>query len=141
MQVLKVLSEMWKAGAEIYRDKNDGQLVLKNHENLSNDIMKAAEQVFPQIDEWFKSWENESKVNITMRKALHLLCGWERNEKLNKWLCDDVDSLFILHDWTIALSKNGWNDLFSDFRSYENEESRRLANIFYQRAIDYVRSK
>lgn len=132
---------MWKAGAEIYRDKNDGQLVLKNHENLSNDIMKAAEQVFPQIDEWFKSWENESKVNITMRKALHLLCGWERNEKLNKWLCDDVDSLFILHDWTIALSKNGWNDLFSDFRSYENEESRRLANIFYQRAIDYVRSK
>lgn len=141
MQVLKVLSEMWKAGAEIYRDPNDRQLVLKNHEKIPKEIMDAAEKVFPQIDEWFQSWENETAAKITIRKALHLLCGWERNEKLNKWLCNDVDSLLLLHDWTMILAENGWKDIYSDFRNYEDEKSDEMALEFYQRAINYAKTK
>lgn len=139
MQVLKILSEMWKAGAEIYRDPNDRQLVLKNHEKIPKEIMDAAEKVFPQIDEWFKSWENESKVNITMRKILHLFCGWQSNDVLNKWLCAEIEYLHKFDDWLKMLDRNGWNDIYEDFRQFQTDESNKLAQEIYERAIVYAK--
>lgn len=139
MQILKILSDIWKSGAEIYRDESDGQLGLRNHKNVPVETMKAAENVFGEIDEWFRSWEGASAVDVTIRKALHLYCGWECNDKMNEWLCNDIDSLLLLHDWTIVLTKNGWTDLYSDFRQYANDESNKLAKEIYERAVAYAK--
>lgn len=141
MQVLKVLSNIWKSGAEIYRDESDGQLGLKNHQMIPAETMKAAEQVFPQIDEWFRSWEGASKVEITMRKIVHLFCGWQTNDTLNNWLCDEVDYLLKFNDWMIMLDQNGWKDIYEDFRPFQTDESNKLANELYERAIAYVRGE
>ncbi|MEK4669173.1 hypothetical protein [Niallia sp. FSL R7-0271] len=141
MQVLRILSLIWKSGANIYLDNTDNRIAIKQQELIPKEVMQAAEQNFQQIDDWFKSWKGESADKITIRKALHVFCGWEQNEKLNKWLCDDTDSLFLLHDWTVVLAKNNWINIYDDFRNYENTESNRMAREFYERAIKYTKSK
>lgn len=141
MQVLKVLSLIWKSGAEIYRDESDGRLALKNASLIHPEVLKAAEPIFNQIDEWFKSWEGAAAPDITIWKALSLYCGWQENPKMNEWLCSDTDSLYLLHDWTVALAKNGWCDIYEDYRKYENDESNSMKNEFYERAILYAKSK
>ncbi|HCG4535541.1 TPA: hypothetical protein NJY08_004385 [Salmonella enterica subsp. enterica serovar Typhi str. AG3] len=139
MQVLKVLSDIWKSGAEIYRDDKDGQLGLKNHQLIPAETMKAAEQVFPQIDEWFRSWESETAINKTMMKIVHQFCGWQRNDTLNNWLCDEVDYLLKFDDWLKMLDRNGWKDIYVDFRPFQTDESNKLANEIYERAMAYVK--
>lgn len=139
MQVLKVLSFIWKSGAEIYRDESDDRLAIRNAKLIPPEILKAAEPIFGEIEAWYKSWENASAVDITMRKALHLFCSWEKNEKMNEWLCNDHESLMLLHDWTVVLAKNGWNDIYVDHREYENEESMYMKLKFYDRAVIYTR--
>lgn len=139
MQVLKILSLIWKSGAEIYRDKSDGRLALKNAGRIPSEILKAAEPIFNQIDEWFKSWENAPAHDITIWKALSLYCGWQKNEKMNEWICNDEEAITLFHDWTVALAKNGWVDLYIDHRQYENDESNALKIKFYERAVLYAK--
>lgn len=137
MQILKVLSAIWKSGAEIYRDESDGRLGINGAKKIPADVMKAAEQVFSDIDLWFKSWEGASNPDVTIQKALHLFCGWQLNEKMNEWLCSDAESLSLLHDWTVVLAKNGWTDIYEDYRQYENDESNAMKITFYERAVLY----
>lgn len=139
MQVLKILSLIWKSGAEIYRDESDGRLALNNASRIPSEVLKAAEPIFNDIDQWFKSWESASAADITIRKALELYCGWQKNEKIEQWFNTDYESLMLLHDWTVVLAKNGWKDIYEDYRQYENDESNSMKMKFYERAILYAR--
>lgn len=134
MQVLKVLSLIWRSGAEIYRDELDGRLALNNASLIHPEILKSAEPIFNQIDDWFKSWEGANAVDQTIKKALELYCGWQTNEKMNEWLCADWSSLELLHDWTVELAKNGWMNIYDDYRQYENERSNIMKLEFYNKA-------
>ena len=138
MQTLKILSDIWKSGAEMNLLAN-GEIELKNHERVPSETMKNAEQIFPKIDEWFRSWTNASPVEITIRKALYHFCGWQHNEKLNQWLLGDEASLFLLHDWTVVLAKNGWQNIYDDHRNYENDESIKMGQELYKRAVAYAK--
>ncbi|MFD1204028.1 hypothetical protein ACFQ38_02645, partial [Sporosarcina contaminans] len=119
---------------EIYRDESDGRLAINNAKKIPAGVLKAAEPIFNDIDQWFKSWEGASAADITIRKALHLFCGWQTNEKMGEWLNADEDSLMLLHDWTVTLAKNGWTDPYDDYRQYENEESNSMKVQFYEKA-------
>ncbi|MEM5598383.1 hypothetical protein AAHB53_22470 [Niallia circulans] len=46
MQVLKILSLIWKSGANIYLDKKDNQIVIKQPNLIPAEVMQAAEQNF-----------------------------------------------------------------------------------------------
>ncbi|MEM5598384.1 hypothetical protein AAHB53_22475 [Niallia circulans] len=72
-------------------------------------------------------------------KMIHQLCGWQHNEKLNNWLCTELESLDLLVNWTSSLAINGWNDIYTDFREFENEESNKLAKELYIRAVTYAK--
>lgn len=139
MQVLKILSDIWKSGAEIYRDDKDGQLGLKNHQLIPSETMKAAEEVFPQIDEWFRSWEKETAINKTLMKIIHQFCGWQHNEVLNNWLNNDIEYLLKFDEWLKMLDRNGWKDIYEDFRPFQTDESNKLAIEIYERAMAYVK--
>lgn len=134
MQVLKVVSHIMRSGAEIYRDQSDGRLALKNAHLIQPEVLQAAEPIFNQIDDWFKSWEGAAGPDITIRKALELYCGWTKNEKMNTWLLSDNESLNLLHDWTVILAKNGWRDPYDDYRKYENDEANEMKIEFYEQA-------
>ncbi|SDM17968.1 hypothetical protein [Bacillus sp. OK048] len=139
MQVLMILSQIWKSGANIYLDKADDRIAIDNQKLIPGEVMQSAEYNFKKIADWFQSWKNASNEKITIRKALHTYCGWEKNEKLSEWLCDDTDSLMLFTDWTIFLAKNGWVDIYDDFRNYENEESDRMVRELYIRAVAYAK--
>jgi len=139
LQVLKILSVIWKSGANIYLDNTDNRIAIKQQDLIPTEVMQAAEQNFQQIDDWFKSWTNESNEKVTLMKMVHQICGWQHNQKLNEWLCTEVESLDMFNDWMIVLANNGWNDIYDDYRQFENDESNGMAHELYQRAVTYAR--
>ena len=118
---------------------SDGDIELKNHQLVPAETMKAAEEIFPEIEKWFQSWKIESNENITLMKMVHHICGWQHNEKLDEWLCADIESLMLFDEWMIALAKNGWKDIYEDFIHYSNEESSKLGQELYKRAVMYAK--
>lgn len=139
MQVLKVLSNIWKSGAEIYKDESDSQLSLRNVEKIPEEVLEAARPIYPDIEKWFASWEQASAADKTIMKMLHLFCGWQPNSKINEWLSNDLESLDMLDRWCKALDKNGWKNIYDDFRQYENDESNKLKQTLYDRAKAYFK--
>ena len=129
---------IWKSGAEIYRDESDGRLSLKNARLVPEEVLKAADPIFPQIEEWFKSWEEASASDKTLMKMVHQACGWQHNPKLNEWICTDVDSLMLFMEWQETLAKNGWNDIYTDYRQFENEASNVMKKKLYENAVLYA---
>ncbi|MEK5207505.1 hypothetical protein [Psychrobacillus sp. FSL H8-0510] len=138
MQVLKVLSDIWKSGADMKLD-TDGKIELKKHQLVPAETMKAAEGVFPKIEKWFHSYKNESAENITLMKMVHQICGWQHNSKLNEWLLAEDDSLELFNEWMIALAQNGWIDIYADFRQFANDESIKMGQELYKRAVMYAK--
>lgn len=139
MQVLMILSQIWKSGANIYLDETDGRVAIKNQNLIPAKVMQAAEQNFQSIDAWFKSWKDVSGEKITLMKMVHHICGWQHNQKLQDWLCDDFESLGMFDDWMIVLAKNGWKDIYDDYRQFENDESNDMAHELYVRAVAYAK--
>ncbi|XRD24075.1 hypothetical protein AABM34_16965 [Lysinibacillus fusiformis] len=138
MSILMILSLIWKSGAEIYRDESDGRLSLKNAKLVPGEVLKAADPIFGDIEKWFKSWEEASAADKTLMKMVHQACGWQHNPKLNEWICADVDALMLFVEWQETLAKNGWNDIYEDYRQYENEASNVMKKKLYERAVLYA---
>lgn len=139
MKVLEIISEIWKSGANIYLDPKDGRIGITRQNLIPPKVMQAAERNFNGIDEWFKSWKDANNEKVTILKIFYQFCGWQHNQKLNEWLLADTDSLQMFYDWTIILSKNGWTDMYDDYRQFENEESNAMARKIYERAVLYAR--
>jgi hypothetical protein len=139
MQVLKILSDIWKSGADIFLDKSDDRVAIKNQKLIPADVMKVAEQNFKEIDDWFKSWNSESPERITLMKIIHQYCGWQHNQKLFDWLNTDEESLLLFYDWSCVLAENRWTDLYEDYRKFENEKSNGMAQELYKRAVTYAK--
>ncbi|MES1054404.1 hypothetical protein FOA24_37610 [Bacillus thuringiensis] len=138
-EVLKILSEIWKSGANIYLDPSDNRIGIKRQNLIPTEVMQAAEHNFNEIDAWFQSWKDASAEKMTIRKIFYQFCGWQQNQKLYVWLLADTESLQMFYDWTIVLAKNGWTDMYEDYRPFENDESNVMARKIYERAVTYAR--
>ncbi len=138
MQVLMILSQIWKSGANIYLDTDD-RVAIKNQNLIPAEVMQAAEQNFQSIDAWFKSWKDTSSEKITLMKMVHQICGWQDNEKLQDWICTETESLDLFMDWLNLLANNGWKDVYEDYRQFENAESHAIAHELYVRAVTYAK--
>ncbi|MCM3122760.1 hypothetical protein M3593_06260 [Mesobacillus sp. MER 48] len=139
--MLKILSDIWKSGANIYLDHDDDCIAIKNQHLIPGEVMQAAEENFQDISNWFNSWKTESSQNITLMKMIHHISSWKNNEKLNDWLCSELDSLDIFNEWMIVLAKNGWKDIYEDHRQFENEESIVMAQEIFRSAVTYAKKK
>ncbi|MEN1934987.1 hypothetical protein AAIE21_05090 [Paenibacillus sp. 102] len=139
MQVLEIISSIWKLGANIYLDPSDNRIAIKRQNLIPTEVMQAAEQNFTGIDAWFKSWKDASAEKITIMKIFYQFCGWQHNQKLYEWLRDDEGSLQLFYEWTIVLANNGWKDVYEDYRQFENDESNAMARKIYGRAVTYAR--
>jgi hypothetical protein len=139
LQVLKILSQIWKSGANIYLDKKDDRIAIDNQKLIPAEVMQAAEQNFQSIDAWFKSWKDASSEKVTLMKMVHQICGWQENEKLQEWLIEDTTSLDLFMDWLNLMALNGWTDIYEDYRQFENEKSHSMAQELYKRAVAYAK--
>lgn len=137
--VLYVLSRIWKYGGIIERDKNDGQLELKNHKNIPDEILKLAASIFPEIDAYLKSVEGMKGADLTLWKMITVLCGWQKNEAISNFLNNDEIALNLFVDYQSKLAVNGWKDIYEDWRRYENDESTKLKKEIYARAVAFAK--
>jgi len=135
VKILELLKRIWITGADVKLNGEDVDLV--DYENTPQEIVDIAINHVEEIQNYLKSWESESKVNLTIRKVFHHFCGWQHNEGLEKWLLSEHDSLMKFHDWTVVLAKNGWIDIYDDYRPYQTDESNKLANELYERAVEF----
>ncbi|MED3090440.1 hypothetical protein [Bacillus toyonensis] len=139
MKVLEIISAIWKSGADMYLDSIDNRIGIKRQNLIPTEVMQAAEHNFNEIDAWFQSWKDASAEKVTIRKIFYQFCGWQQNQTLCDWLLADEESLQMFYDWTIVLAKNGWTDMYEDYRQFENDESNRVARKIYERAVTYAR--
>lgn len=139
MKVLEIISSIWKSGADIYLDPKDGRIGIKRKDLIPTKVMQAAEQNSNGIDTWFKSWKDANNEKVTILKIFYQFSGWKDNQKLNEWLLADADSLQMFYDWTMVLAKNGWTDMYEDYRPFENDESNAMARKIYERAVLYAK--
>ncbi|MCQ6529860.1 hypothetical protein [Bacillus mycoides] len=139
MQVLMILSQIWKSGANIYLDPSDNQIGITRQNLIPVEVMKVAEQNFNGIDKWFKSWKDANNEKVTILKIFYEFSGWKHNKKLNEWLLVDQCSLLMFYEWTLILGENGWTDVYDDYRQFENDESNAMARKIYERAVLYAR--
>ncbi|PEF72077.1 hypothetical protein CON94_28335 [Bacillus pseudomycoides] len=139
MQVLEIISSIWKSGANIYLDPSDNRIGITRENLIPAEVMQDAEQNFKGIDDWFKSWKDANNEKVTILKIFYQFSGWKHNQKLNEWLLADADSLQLFYDWTIVLAKNGWKDIYEDYRLFENDESNAMARKLYERAVTHSR--
>ncbi|MEH7150326.1 hypothetical protein CN404_19510 [Bacillus thuringiensis] len=139
MQVLEILSLIWKSGADIYLDESDGRIAIKRQNVIPTEVMQLVEQNFSEIDTWFQSWKDANAEKMTIRKIFYQFCGWQHNQPLHDGLLTDEEALQMFYDWTIALANNGWTDIYEDYRQFENDESNAIARKIYERAVIYAR--
>lgn len=139
MKVLEIISAIWKSGANIYLDPKDGRIGITRQNLIPVEVIQAAEQNYNEIDTWFKSWKDANNEKVTILKIFYAFSGWKHNQKLQDWLLADTDSLQMFYDWTMVLAKNGWTDMYDDYRQFENDESNAMARKIYERAVLYAR--
>lgn len=139
MSYLKILSEIWKSGAEMKLSES-GEIELLHSELVPVEIMSAAEQVFDEIEKWFMSWKSATATQITMRNIYLQYCGWTNNAKIAHWLDYEEAKTFRVHDWMLVLTKNGWTSTYEDYRDFENEESNVIAEEIFKNACEYMRN-
>lgn len=136
--VIYVLSRIWRYGGIIER-LPDGQLELKNHQNIPAEVLKAAEPIFAEIDAYLKSVEGMNATDMTAWKMIVALAGWQRNESISNFLNSDEVALNLFCDYQAKLALNGWKELYEDWRKYENAETELLKKQIYDRAILHAR--
>lgn len=132
MKVLELLKHIWQSGADV--KLNGEEVDLVNYENTPKEIIEFAQKDVESIRDYLLSWKDASAIHKTMQKIISYFCGWQHNEKINEWLCNDDESLFQFHDWTVMLAENGWVDIYEDFRKFETEDSFKLATELYEKA-------
>ena len=137
MEVLEILSRLWRTGAEIYRDKSDDRLVMKNAEKVPPPIMQLAEQYGNEIDKWVSDYERMNVEDKTMFKIHSFIAGWQPNPNIEKFLDTDYQAIKLWYEWSVLLAENGYTSIYEDYRPYENEQSDLLKKQIYERAVAF----
>ena len=136
--ILYVLSQIWKSGATIERE-SDGSLLLKNHERINPTVLKAAEPIFPEIDNYLKSVEGMNNVDLTAWKMIVALAGWQNNKSVNDFLNGDEIGLNLFCEYQAKLAGNGWGNIYDDWRIFENAETEKLKIEIFNRAVAFAK--
>lgn len=117
-------------------------------------FIENPENIYPEAEEFIQSYkgriikylkgnysDKDNAVHQTVDKVLLFMSGAEQdmNEKISKWLNDDVDAVCMVMQLTIDLHKNGWPNGKEVPANYENKETDKLSYAIFRRAMTYFR--
>lgn len=117
-------------------------------------FIEKPENIYPEVEEFIKSYRNrivrflkgdyserDHAVHQTIDKVLLFMSGVEQemNEKIGKWLNDDVDAVVMVMQLTIDLHKNGWPNGKEVPANYETEDTDKLSYAIFRLAMTYFR--
>lgn len=135
--VLYVLSQIWKFGGVIERDKSDNQLVLKNHLKVPKPILDDAAKVFDDIDAFLLSVEGMKPVDRFMWNIVAGSAGWQKNESIDNFFRSDEKVVNLYYEYTLTLARNGWVSPGQDWRQFETAESNKIKKEIFERAVAF----
>lgn len=140
MNYLHCIAEILKSGAEM-KLLETGEIEITKANLIPSDVMNAANDKYDEIELWYNSWAESTPVQITMRNIVMEVCGWTENKGIEQWLSTVEGQFLVIEEWMCILAKNGWTDVYDDYRKYENEESHKMAQQIYESAVAYAKSK
>ena len=136
--VIYILSKIWSSGAKIQRLQN-GDLELLHHELVDEQVLKAAEPVFNEIDSYLQSVEGMNAVDLTNWKIIMFMCGWLKNDMIENFLNNDDKAGELAFEFQAKLAVNGWKDIFKDYRQYETSKTDAIKQEIYNRAVAFAK--
>ena len=136
--VIYILSKIWSSGAKIIRDP-DNSLRLEHHELVDETVLKAADPIFNDIDKYLQSVEGMNAVDLTNWKIIMFMCGWLKNEGIEKFLNNDDKAGPLAFEFQAKLAVSGWKDIYTDYRQYENAVTDKLKFELYERAVAFAK--
>lgn len=136
--ILYILSKIWQSGAKIQRLPN-GELELHHHELVDEEVLKAAEPIFNEVDLYLQSVECMNAIDTTIWKMIMAFANWQQNEKIIGFLNGDEKGLKLFLEYQAKLAVNGWKDIYTDYRQYETSESEKLKVELYNRAVGFAK--
>ena len=136
--VIYILSKIWASGAKINRLPS-GELNLQHHELVDETVLKAAEPIFNEIDNYIKSVEGMKAVDLTNWKIIMFMCGWIKNDTIENFLNNDEKAGELAFEFQAKLAVSGWKDIYTDYRQYENPVTDKLKLEIYNRAVAYAK--
>ena len=136
--VIYILSKIWASGAKIIRDP-DNSLRLEHHELVDETVLKAAEPIFNDIDKYLQSVEGMDACSLTNWKIIMFMCGWLKNEGIEKFLNNDDKAGPLAFEFQAKLAVSGWKDIYTDYRQYENAVTDKLKVELYERAVAFAK--
>ena len=125
-------------GAKIQRLPN-GDLELLHHELVDEQVLKAAEPIFNDIDKYLYSVEGMNACDLTNWKIIMFMCGWIKNEGIEKFLNNDPEAGPLAFEFQAKLAVNGWKDIFEDYRQYETSKTDAIKQEIYNRAVAFAK--
>ena len=135
--ILNCLSTIWKSGAKIKRLQT-GELELLEHEKVPETCLKVADKIFDEIDAYLKSVEDMSKVDQTVWKMMIYFLGWKTdNESIKKFMLEDESGFTLFMDYQVQLMKNGWSDIYEDYRQFESDNTKIYKDLLIKRLIEF----
>lgn len=139
--VLYVLSQIWKFGGVIERDKSDNQLALKNHLKVPKPILDDAAKIFDDINAFLLSVEGMKPVDKFMWNIVASSAGWQKNENINIFFRSDEKVVNLFYEYTVILARNGWVSPGQDWRQFETAESDKIKNEIFRRAVAFKKGE
>lgn len=136
--VLYTLSVIWKNGG-VFNILPDGdiELDLRNAKKIPDVVLKTAESIYEDIKIFLSSVDGMDNASKTLWMMITVFCGWQQNEKIKGFLNGDDIALNMFLEWQAKLNGNGWSEIYQDYRQFENEETDKIKQDIFKRAVSF----
>lgn len=140
MHPKKICEDFAKMGSDLFL--KEGDVFMKNHENVYDDLKSYTKLYKPWILQYLKGEysDKEHAMNTTTEKIICCMMNIEQdmNEKINDWLGHDEESLQMSVQLMQHLYDKGWRYELP-IATFESEESDKARKFIFDRAMAYFK--
>lgn len=141
MHPKQICADVQSMGAKLVLDGND--LFIEHPEKVAPEIIDFIKSYKSRIISYLKGNypDQDHAVKQTIDKIINFYIGinQDMNVKINDWLNHDEDAARMIMDLTIKLADNGWSNVRDSIANFENEETDKLSQEIFNRAMTYFK--
>ena len=136
----QICADVQSMGSKLVLDGED--LYIENPMNVCPEVEQFIKSYKSRIVTYLKGGYSDKDHNViqTIDKIILFMNGEDlSNSKIQDWLNNDDQSMTIVLELIVMLSKNGWTDCKEPIANYETVETYKLSKEIYERAMSYFK--
>jgi hypothetical protein len=137
----KICDDFAQMGSPLVLEGND--LFIENPEKVYPALQELAKSYKSRIITYLKGGysEKDHSVKQTIDKIVDYFRGieLETNTKIDAWLRQDDESIKMIMRLMETFWNNGWRDFTDPVANFENEETDKLSNEIFSKAMSYFK--